>query len=114
MFGDGIRCAADKHKYSGRCSDRTIKFVRSSKRAKQHWGMLCGFQWPCRHCARNYKEPCPSGWSTDLTTGTDVTVCVAGGEYTGPCERRVDLTLFNAAGKAAWSDDCLAYWTCEE
>ena len=111
VFGDGARCAANRSLYTGKCQDRTIKFVRLTKRAKKRWGSLCGFQWPCRRCQRNYSDPCPVGWNTDLTKGVNSTLCVASSDYTGPCDS-TDFLLFNIAGKEEWSSECQAYWPC--
>ena len=112
VFGDGVRCAADKSKYTGRCADRTIRFVGLTVRAKQHWSMLCGFQWPCRRCQKNLAEPCPVDWVTDLSKGANSTLCKAPDSYQGPCNSTRDFALFTPQAKLDWSEDCLAYWPC--
>ena len=113
MLGDGPRCAADRSKYTGPCADRPIKMVQLSTRAKIHWTMLCNFQWPCKHCEKNYRPVCPSGWDQDMSLGPDSTVCIAQNDYVGPCERRVDFALFNSFTKEEWSQECIAYWPCK-
>jgi CPW-WPC domain-containing protein len=112
IFSDGERCAADKKKYTGKCDDRTIKFAGLTDRAKQRWADVCGFQWPCRRCKKRFTDPCPVGWSTDLTKGEDSTLCLASAAYVGPCDRRHDFLLMNDESKQEWSLECHAYWPC--
>ena len=114
VYGDGVRCAADLAKYQGRCKDRPIKFVRLTKRAKQHWSILCGFQWPCRECERDFTDPCPMGWNLDLSDSAVRTVCVAPPlGYEGPCESRANFAGLTHAAKREWSEECSVYWPCK-
>jgi len=112
VLGDGERCAADLNLYSGPCKDRTIKFVRLTKRAKQHWSRLCGFQWPCQKCKKDYNRPCPRDWDIDPPGDQSSTTCRANDSYEGPCDILKNFAGYNAFTKEEWSLDCLAPWDC--
>jgi CPW-WPC domain-containing protein len=110
VFGDGDRCGPDLRIYSGPCKDRTIKFGHLTVRAKQHWARLCGFQWPCQKCKKDYNRACPRDWYPDLAEGN--TVCRATDKYQGPCDTVKNFMGFNEETKDAWSLECLAPWDC--
>ena len=112
VFGDGPRCGPDLRIYSGPCKDRTIKFVRLSVRAKQHWARLCGFSWPCNTCKRDYTRACPKEWDQDPPGDLKSTVCRARPSYEGPCDRVKDFQGYNDRTKEEWSIECVAYWAC--
>lgn len=111
-FGDGARCGPDLTRYTGPCKDRTIKFVHLTRTAKQHWAMLCNFQWPCLHCEKDFSHPCPAGWSAPEGEPPGSSQCKAPDTYQGPCDSSRNFLGYSSAAKEIWSQVCQAYWPC--
>jgi len=94
--------------YTGPC-DGAYAFARMTPRAKSRWSDMCLSYWPCKHCARDTRAPCPQGWYQQTRGGA----CTPSSEYEGPCDAPVAFWSYNAVMRDKWSSLCGAYWACD-
>lgn len=103
--GTKIYCTADSE-YSGPCQG-AYAFESMSPSAKHQWSERCLSSWPCKHCTRDYRAPCPTEWRHEGGG-----ICTPSPEYTGPCAAASDFGSYNEAMRDAWSNMCEAFWSC--
>lgn len=102
--GQDAMCAGSED-YTGPCQG-AYSFKHLSARAKAQWADECATSWPCKTCTNDHTAPCPQGWQEEGK------VCSPTSEYDGPCADAVDFSSYNAEMRAAWGEQCGAFWGC--
>lgn len=105
--GDTQYCTGGSD-YKGPC-DGAFSFDGMAPSAKARWSEMCLSNWPCTRCTRDYRIPCPEGWRH-----REHGVCVPSTDYFGPCKDMLDFGSYNEAMREVWSNQCGAYWKCDD
>lgn len=101
-------CAAGSQ-YQGPCQDDVKSFVEMSAAAKRRWSEQCKAYFPCKGCRRSYRALCPETW--EHVGGL---MCKPPSDYKGHCKGVANFAGHNAAMLEQWSDQCSAYWACQQ
>lgn len=103
--GQDPMCAGSED-YAGPCQG-AYSFKNLSPRAKAQWSEECLTSWPCKTCTHDHRASCPEGWEQQESAA-----CIPTSAYDGPCQDAVDFGSYNAEMRAAWSEQCQAFWGC--
>lgn len=101
----GLSCQAPEA-YRGPCP-RRISVNGLSIEQTLAMAAYCDVDLPCKDCAEDFTQPCPSLW-IEGPAG----VCIAPPGYRGPCDRQLAVGTLSKENRSALSIRCMAPWPC--
>lgn len=94
--------------YTGECN-KELDLTGFSRDQKAAVARVCSAPFPCQGpCPQDFSQQCPLGWNEDGPTS-----CKADPNYSGPCSKDVNTSMWSDEEKFAFGVQCGVTWRCK-